>query len=112
MIYMGEVASDEMMQEEVKNGHINAMQHGMSFFCFPLPDRDELQLQPAVTVGPSWAYRIEANTPDGWAYPELPVCWTHIKGIMPNRMSGSQKAVESNLIAGKDFRYKRRSREG
>jgi hypothetical protein len=108
MIYMGELFADDQVQQQVRDAHQDAARSGQTLMVFTLPERDELQLQPAVTVGPSWAYRIEGNTPSGWEYPDAPVCWTHIKGIPPRMFATpDQNVVPSKLVPGKSYRARR-----
>ena len=101
MIYMGTVSSEPELQKYAQELADAAIKAEAQFLNIDLAERDDLQVQPAVTVGPSWVL------PDG--SPPMPVCWTHLAGIPPKgTQSDGQRAVsqQPTLIPGKSYRLK------
>lgn len=83
---MGAVSADPNVQEFVKERYEEAKKDGATFCNIQLQEQDDLQLQPAITIGPSLHF------PD---YPPMPVCWTHVQGAVPQ--STGQKPVGLGL---------------
>lgn len=115
MLFSGQISSEPEMQKYAMELTEAAIEAGASFVSIDLPERDDCQLLPAVTVAPSWLYRIPDwagmldidGEPQSWRYPELPVCWTHVAGIPPKGMRSEQSPQQgqpSRLIAGKSYR--------
>jgi hypothetical protein len=69
MIYLGTVSAEEELQKYVRELHVQAVESGASLVSIDMAERDDLQLQPAVTVAPSTYFEVP-----------MPVCWTHCKG--------------------------------
>jgi hypothetical protein len=113
MVYMGTVSSEPELQQYARDLFAEARKAGAGCISIDLAERDDLLLQPAITVGPSTLYRVPdagAFNVDGtpaYKWPELPVCWTHIKGMPPAvqqaRTQQGPPTVQSRLIQGKSY---------
>lgn len=100
MLFMGTVSAEPEFQEYAKEIHRNAMAAGASLVSIDLAARDDVQLQPAVTVAPS------SYAPKG---PPMPVCWTHVTGIRPatpeevEEGNANARTTQSPIIPGKAY---------
>jgi hypothetical protein len=70
MIYIGTISNEPELHAYVISLAEAAAEAGANFVSIDLKDRDDLQLQPAMTVAPS-SFFTEP----------MPVCWTHVKGF-------------------------------
>jgi hypothetical protein len=95
MLYAGTLGADPAQQEDLREKYTAALASGQTFLMYPLPERDEMQLQPAITV----ALCVLDELP--WP---MPVCWTHVKGF--RFKSGEERKhgqPGTRLITGKKF---------
>jgi thiol-disulfide isomerase/thioredoxin len=90
MIYMGAVSAEPELQKYAKELTDAAIKGGADFVSIDLAQRDDLQLQPAVTVAPSTYSKMP-----------MPVCWTHVCGI---REPNEEPKPQSPIVPGKAYR--------
>lgn len=105
MLYGGAVSMEPEFRRYAKELTETAVDAGHHFVSIDFPDRDDLQLQPAITVGPSWVlndYRRSIGLKEA---PYSPVCWTHVAGIPPREYwpTGDQQEGRSGLVRGKAY---------
>lgn len=98
MLFMGTISAEVEFQDYVKTMHMEAMQAGAGCISVELKERENMQLQLAITVAPSEYF---PSTP-------MPVCWTHVVGFRnpteAEKQSGqSGPQQQSRIIPGKSY---------
>jgi len=107
MVFMGTISAEKEFQTYARDLTEKAIDAGASFVSIDFPERDDLQLQPAITVGPSWLldqYFTELDLPT--PAPMLPVCWTHLTGMPPKHLRQQQERTHhprQSIIPGKAY---------
>lgn len=99
ILYGGTISADPLFQKYVKEGHEKAEAEGQAFYVASYPNEmDNLQIQPYVTVAPSYLF------PD---LGSMPVCWTHMIGYRQPTQAEREAAAAANeqvkLIRGKAY---------
>jgi hypothetical protein len=98
MLFMGEISSEQEFRDYARKLTDDAMAANALLVSIDLAERDNLQLQPSITIAPSW---VLAN-----AAP-MPVCWTHVAGIPPEASPAGQAQRQVNyqspLVPGKAY---------
>lgn len=112
MLFMGDISSQPEFQDYARQMHSDAMAAGAHLVSIKLEQQDHHQLQPAITIGPSWLYREpdysgpfdSQGNPVMYKHPHLPVCWTHIMGIPPAKKGETKpQQPQSPIIPGKAY---------
>lgn len=88
LLYLGEVSSDQDMQEMARIAGNGAIRDGKSVIklSLPYPFNNRI-IREAVTVAGSVYYPVVREVQEGQfvptGMPPMPVCWVHLQGLRP-----------------------------